>query len=384
MASARLHRDRLTLYSYSTLLAYVWALYGVGPALLLLRDEHGYSRTVSSLHSVALSAGIVTLGLVGERITNRLGRARAVEVGSVLVGIGVLLLVYGPTPPASIPGGFLIGFGGSMLTNPMNAFLTIHHREHGPAAIAESNAGAALAGLLVPLFMGGLVAIDVDWRFALITGVALFAIGRVFRGDGTQLDIDEPKHEHAHAKLPALYWWSWFAVALCIGAEFCFMLWSGDLLRDRANVSTAIAAAGLSAVAIGMMISRIASSQLLRHFSMQQLFVVATTLALLMWVPMWLSSNAVVMLACMFVIGLGIGAHFPIGMSRMLAAAPGMLEEAAARSSLAAGLAGGSMPFVLGILGDAFGIHAAFLVVPVLFGVALVVAMTHPVPKRLS
>lgn len=375
----RLKRDRLTIYCYITLLSYVWALYGVGPSLLLLRDEYGYSRTIAALHSVALSLGIIAIGLIGERITNALGRARSIEIGSLIAVVGMLLLIFGGIPPISIAGGFLIGFGGSMLTNPMNAFLTLYHRAHGPSAIAESNAGAALAGLLAPLFIGTLVAVELNWRIAVLTGVGIFVVGRLVRGDGTALNLEAPAHEHPHARLPRLYWWGWLSLALCIGAEFCFMLWAGDLLRDRAQVSTAVAAAALSAVAIGMMVSRAASSVLLRHFSMQRLFVVSIALALLMWVPMWVFANATVMLASMFVIGLGIGVHFPIGMSRMLAAAPGLLEEASARSSLAAGIAGGAMPFVLGMLGDAFGIHAAFGVVPVLFGLALAIALWRPV-----
>lgn len=375
----KLQRDRLTLYSYITLLAYVWALYSVGPALLLLRDEHDFTRTVAALHSVAMSLGIVGVGLIGERITAHFGRARSIELGSLGVAAGVLLLIFGPTPTLSIAGAFLIGFGGSTLTNPMNAFLTLHHRQHGPAAIAESNAGAAFAGLVAPLFIGAMVAIDVNWRVALLTGLALFAIGRMLRGDGSELNQAAPRHEHADAKLPSLYWWAWLALALCIGAEFCFMFWAGDLLRDRAGVSTAVAAAGLSAVAIGMTVGRVASSQLLRRFTMQHLFVGASVVALLMWFPMWLSQSSVVMLGSMLVIGLGIGVHFPIGMSRMLVAAPGMIEEAAARSSLAAGLAGGAMPFVLGMLGDAVGIHAAFSLVPVLFAGALAIAIWRPV-----
>ena len=375
----KLQRDRLTLYSYITLLSYVWALYGVGPALLLLREEHDYSRTVVSLHSVALSTGVLIIGLIGDRVTGYLGRARAIQIGSAVVGLGAVLVAYGPAPALSILGTFCIGFGGSMLTNPINAFLTLHHRQNGPAAISESNAGAAFAGLTVPLFMGALVAANIDWRLALVTAVVLFVIGRLFRGDGSQLNIAAPQHEHPDKRLPALYWWAWLAVAFTMGAEWCFMFWAGDLLRNQAHVSTAVAAAGLSAVAVGMTVSRIASSPLVRRLGLQKLFVGATVIALVMWFPMWLSNNAVVMLASMFVIGLGIGVHFPIGMSRMLAAAPGMIEEAAARSSLAAGIAGGSMPFILGVLGDAVGIHAAFIIVPALFGLALLAALFRPV-----
>lgn len=377
--ASRLRRDRLTVYCYITLLAYVWVLYGVGPALLLLRDEHDYSRTVVALHSVALASGVFLVGLIGERVTGRFGRARAVELGSLLCTIGLLLLIFGAIPAVSLAGTLLLGFGGATLTNPMNAFLTIHHREHGPAAVAEANAGAAFAALVSPLLMGAFVALGIDWRMVMLIAVGLLGVGRLLRGDGTVLDREAPVHEHAHTRLPSLYWWGWVALGLCIGAEFCFVFWAGDLLRDRANVSTAIATAGLSAVAIGMMISRITSARLLRRYSMQRLFIATILLAFAMWFPLWISRDVTVMLGSMFVIGLGIGSHFPIGMSRMMASAPGMLEEATARSSLAAGLAGGAMPFVLGILGDAFGIHAAFVLVPILFGSAVLIAAWKPV-----
>ena len=59
----------------------------------MLREELDYTRTVSSLHSVALSAGIITVGFVGARVTKAIGRARAIEIGSVGVALGVLLLI---------------------------------------------------------------------------------------------------------------------------------------------------------------------------------------------------------------------------------------------------------------------------------------------------
>jgi hypothetical protein len=86
-----------------------------------------------------------------------------------------------------------------------------------------------------------------------------------------------------------------------------------------------------------------------------------------------------VILSSMFVIGLGLGYHFPLTMNRLLVAAPGLADAAATRSSLASGLAIGASPFVLATLSDAIGLHSAFVMVPVLLTVALAVSVKHPV-----
>ena len=380
MSSQRFRRDRLTIYAYITVAAYVWAIYGLGPELLIMRDETGMSRTVSSLHSTGLALGILTAGFVGARVMTRLGRALTMQVGTTLACAGILGLAWFTTPVLTLPSTLILGLGGSVTINAQNAFFSIHHGSQAPAAIAESNAVAVLAGLASPLVLGAMVASNLSWRLAMCVPVALFILARVMRGNAEDLDVQSGSVHADDARLPRLYWWAWAAMALCVAIEFSFVLWSGDVLRDQAKVSTATAAAALSAVAIGMALARFTIAALIRRYDIERLFLASLALPIAAWVPMWMSTSAVVILSSMFVIGLGLGYHFPLTMSRMLAAAPGMADAAATRSSLASGLAIGASPFVLAALSDAIGLHSAFVMVPVLLATTLVLSVRHPVP----
>ena len=373
------HRDRPTLYSYSTVAGHVWTMYAMGPVLLLLRDERGLSRGMSSLHSTAFAIGVILIGIIGARTQDALGRSRSITTGSVFVGLGGLGLVLLQPPALTLLCAFAMGIGGSTILNAVNAFLALHHHESSAAALSESQGIGIAAGLLSPMALGAAVDAGVNWRWVMVVAPLLFLGGRLLRGDHTAIDQDAPHHPDAPSRLPRLYWWAWTVFAFCIATEFAFMLWAGDILREQAHASTGLAAGALSAVAIGMAVARFTTSALLTRFSSEGLFRFALLLPILAWVPMWLSTTSFVMLGSMIIIGFGIGLHFPLGVSRMLAAAPGLTDTASARSSLAAGIAAAVSPVLLGALGDAVGVHMAFVLVPLYLAIALAATVTHPI-----
>lgn len=372
-------RDRLTVYAYCNVSAYVWAMYGMGPALLIMRDETGMSRTLSSLHSTALAFGVILAGLVGARLITGLGRGGSMDAGAALTALAVLGFAFGPVPVLTMASAFVMGFAGSITINAQNAFFSVHHGRYASTAIGESNGYAVAAGLASPLALGALVGIDANWRIAMLVPVFLLALSRLIRGDGAPLEARAEAHDSHIDRLTSLYWWSWLSMLLCVATEFAFVLWAGDVLRDQAGASTAVAAAALSAVAVGMMLARFTMSAVTRRISLDRLFLVSLLVPAIAWLPMWLSTSAPMILACMFVIGFGLGYHFPVGMSRMLIAAPGLADEAANRSSLASGIAISGSPFLLAVLSDAVGLHTAFIMVPVLLAAAVVTVVTHPV-----
>jgi MFS family permease len=93
-------------------------------------------------------------------------------------------------------------------------------------------------------------------------------------------------------------------------------------------------------------------------------------IALIGWTGTWLAVSGWAALLGLFVTGLGLAAHYPIGATIVFAAAPGQEDQAAGLLSIGAGVAVGVGPFALGALADAFSIHLAFLVIPVLLVIA--------------
>ena len=379
MNTQHIRRDRLTYFSYLSTAAYVWGLYGMGPALLLLRDETGMTRTVSSFHSSAIAVGVFLVGIIGAAVTERLGRARTVAIGAACAATGISFVAFGGAPARSIAGAFVLGLGGSLLLNGIASFLTEHHGSLAAHALGEQNGIGVTAGLLAPMALGALVSAGINWRFALMMSPLLFLAAQFLRGPSGTLNTGMHQHENTSTRLPSAYWWTWVILTLCIGVEFSFVMWAGDVLRDQSDASVSLAAASLTAVAGGMAGGRFLIGALLRRMSLERLFRIALVLPLVMWVPMWMSHNSTVILLAMVTIGFGLGFQYPLCFSRMVAAADGLTDRAAARSSLASGLAIGLAPLGLGALADAVGLHTAFIAVPAMLGAALVLTLLRPI-----
>ena len=89
----------------------------------------------------------------------------------------------------------------------------------------------------------------------------------------------------------------------------------------------------------------------------------------------WFSHNMLLSLFALFAMGLGVSMQFALVSIRLIALSDGRPDLAMGRSSLAAGLAIALAPFILGLLGDNFGISRAYVMVPILivFAVASIV-----------
>ena len=372
-------RDRPTWFTHTAFFAFGWTFYALGPAFAFLRDEQQTTRLVSSFHSVALAVGTLLSGLFGAAITRRIGRGRTLKSGMLLVSAGVIWLCIGPSVWWTIPSVVLIGFGGSSLINNGVAFLQAHHHEAPAAAISESTGVSGIANLVAPLGIGAAVAIGFGWRFATLLAVPMFIGALLLRFDGSILNRAQGTHKTI-GRLSAQYWKAWLVLVSCFGAEYTLALWSVDLLKTRAGLSAAAAAAGLAAFTAGITLSRLLGSRLLQGADSERVLRGALLLPAIAWCGLWFSQTWVVMLPSLVAIGAGVGLHFPLSMARLMRASEGKPDQATARSALAASLAAAAAPTGLGALGDMYGIHTAFILVEVFLLLALVMASIWRVP----
>ncbi len=359
-------RDRLTWLVYLQLGVYGYILYGIGPSIQLLRDDQGISKTLSGLHGTALAAGAVAVGVIGPRVVQRIGRGPALWGGLVGACAGIVLFCISTALPITLLGAFVATFGGSFVVSVSSTVLADHHAPAGSGAVSEGHAGAAVVGMCAPLVIGGAVAIGAGWRAGLLVALLLMlvlvvALGRVRIPDHRLADGRDPAPS---GSLPARYWWAWTALAFCVAVEFSMTIWTSDVLRDRVGLSEGAAAAGVTAVVAGMAVGRIAGGRLSLRHELDWLFFRALLVTGAGFAVFWISTAALPAMIGLAICGLGISLHFPVGLMRAINASSGRTDLAAARSSLAVGVAVGVGPFVLGALADTAGTHTAFLVVP--------------------
>lgn len=372
----------MTRLIYMQLGVYGYVLFAFGPAVQLLREETGVSKTVSGLHGTAMALGAVTTGLFGARLVARIGRPASLWLGVSGACAAAVVLTLSRAVPVTLAAAYLAILSGSFIVSAVTTVLADHHGAAGPAAVSEAHAVAATVGLLAPLSLGAAEAAGIGWRVGLVLCVpAILLVAVSFRGVRPEDHRRRPGHDHrgAAGRLPRRYWWAWAVIATCVSVEFSFTLWSSALLRERVGLSEGAAAAGVSAVVADMAIGRFAAGRLARAVALDRLLHASIAMSLTGWVGFWLATSASLAFAGLVLAGMGIAFHFPLGAVRAVAASGGRPDRASLRVSLGVGAAIGTGPFALGALADAVGTHAAFLVVPGFLAVAaLAVWMSRP------
>jgi predicted MFS family arabinose efflux permease len=380
----RLERDRRTWLTYGQLGVYGWFLYGFGPALTLLRDEQGFTRTVAGLHGTALAVGALLSALTVAALVSRFGRVTMIWAGLVIVCLGILLFTSLTALPATLGGAFLCSFGGSYVVTCTATVLAALHGPSGPAAITEANAVAAGVGAVSPLAVGLAFALG-SWRPALLVLLPVVGVlALLSRSVPLPADRGPRRGDGAGTRLSRHFWVTWLVVTAGIGVEFCLTLWAADMLAQRTTLTAAGASAAVTALVAGMCVGRVVGGRLALRLPVDRLLYGALVVNAVGFALFWLSTDAALAVLGLLGCGLGVALYFPLGLSRAIAASDGQPDRASARVGIGAAVASGAGPFLLGALADATTIHTAMLVVPGLLVVAAVGIRLAPARTAVS
>jgi MFS family permease len=381
-------RDRTTWLAYVHIGLFGYFLYAFGPSIALLRDDQGYTRTVASLHGTAMAVASVVVGFLGVHVVRRVGRGPFLRLGSALMGLGILIYTGFSPLWLTLLGALVASAGGTAIMVGVNAFLPDHHGPAAARAMSEAHGLGATMGLLGPLAVGLGVAVGWGWRAGLlVTVVGLIAL-EIVRGNHLE-EFDgphgHPDDEPGHAPrgpLPRRFWVALAVFGMSAGTEFCLTLWGSDLLRDRAGLGEAAAAAALVTIVGGIAVGRVAGAPLVSRFDPDAVLMATMALCGAGFAIAWLSAAPVPMLVGFAVTGVGLGLQAPLAIGRAVIAADGQADRGAGLTSVAAGIASGIAPFALAAVADQLGVHTAFLIVPVLLIVGILLVRAAPIPTR--
>jgi predicted MFS family arabinose efflux permease len=379
-------RDRTTWLAYVHIGLFGYFLYAFGPSIALLRDDQGYSRTVASLHGSSMALGAVVMGLLAVHVVRRVGRGPFLRMGSALLALGILVYTGFPALGLTLLGAFVASAGGTAIMVGVNAFLPDHHGPAGPRAMSEAHGLGATMGLLGPLAVGFGVAIGWGWRAGLLVTVVGLVVLEIVRGnhleefDGPHGHPDDQPGHAPRGPLPRRFWVALMVFGACAGTEFCLTLWGSDLLRDRAGLGEAAAAAALVTIVGGIAIGRVGGAPLVSRIDPDVVLAATMGLTIVGFAIAWLSSSAVPMLIGFLVTGIGLGLQSPLAIGRAVIAAAGQADRGAGLTSVAAGIASGLAPFALAAVADRVGVHMAFLIVPLLMVAGILLVRAAPVP----
>jgi predicted MFS family arabinose efflux permease len=344
-----------------------------------LRADQGTSLTIAGLHGTAMGIASIGAGWANPHIAHKFGRERASWIGLAIFSFGLLIFVLSPPVYLTLPATLLTGFGTSLVINTMLTKMSHHYGKSAEVAIPQAN-GIASVGFVVGTALIGTIAIVYPnlWRFGLLlalpVALILFVVGR-------DKDLEEHiPHEDGpqSGKLSPAFWISWVGFVACISAEFATSFWAAALLKERVGSTAAVSTVAIVALGAGMGIGRWYGGLVLKHLSLDNQLLSIIAIQFFGFLGFWLSHNMVLSLICLFVVGLGVSMQFALSCIRLIGLSQGRPDLAIGRASLAAGIAIAGAPFLLGLLGDVYGISRAYVMVFVLIIVAFAIIKLVP------
>jgi predicted MFS family arabinose efflux permease len=352
---------------------------GFGPAQSLLRADQGTSLTIAGLHGTAMGVASIAAGYANPHLAHRFGRAKSQWIGLGIFLVGLFLFVISPPVILTIPATLITGFGTSMVINTMLSSMSHHYGKAAEVAIPQANGVASIGFVTGTALIGTIASLYPSfWRLGLLlaipVAVILVLVGREKEAEEHVPDESGPQS----GKMSAKFWLAWLGFVACISSEFATSFWSAALLKDQVGSSAAISTVAIVALGTGMGVGRWYGGLVLKNFKLDNQLLGLVALQFIGFVAFWLSHSMIISLICLFVIGLGISMQFALSAIRLVSFSDNRPDLAIGKSSLAAGIAIAGAPFLLGFLGDNFGISRAYIMVPVLIAIAFIIIKLTP------
>ena len=357
---------------------------GFGPAQPLLRSDQNTSLAVGGLHGTALGVAAVLAGFASPRLVHAYGRVRTSWIGLTSFIIGVTMFVFSPPVPLTLSATLIAGFGCSVVINTMITRLSARHTSDSARAVSQGIGIGSFGYILGTLAVGTLAGTAFSWRLGLMIVVpftiALYILTKNI-GEGIHVP-DEGGRQRG--KLSFSFWVAWAGFVTSISSEFATTFWAAALLRDRVGSSAAISTVCVVSLGLGLALGRVFGSRVLAPIALDNQLKLVILLQSIGFMTFWFSHNLSSSLVALFAIGLGLAMQFGLISFRMIVFSEGRPDLAIGTSSLGAGLAIGGAPFLLGLLGDHFGISRAYLMVPVLIVLTVLTVYLVPTYKKVS
>ena len=363
-------RDRLTWVAYVMLAWFAYLQAAPGLVLVHLREELDLSYTTGGLHVAAFAVGSTVSGLLAARLEPTLGRRALLWTAAAVMAGAVVGLAAGRVAGVTIASVFVMGVGGGLVLVTIQALLADHHGESRTVALAEANVAASVAYVLL---IGGLslsAALQLDWRVALLASVA---VPLLVWGRGRHLRIEAPPTpQHAQGRLPGVFWVAAAMLFCTTAAEWCATAWAATFVAESTRVSTDTAITLMAAYFGGVLAGRVVASRLARRYSPGRLLACALAVAAVGFAILWPATAPAQALVGLALLGVGLGNLFPMGVSLVVALAPGRTALASGRAVATTSLAVVLAPVTVGSLADATSLQAALGVIPVMLALAAV------------
>jgi MFS transporter, FHS family, glucose/mannose:H+ symporter len=342
-------------------------LTSLGAVLPSVIERFAMGRASAGSLFTLLSGGILVGSLVFGPVVDRHGYKGLLLAGIALVLLGLQGIAFAPSVALLAAAVLLIGLGGGVINGGTNAL------------VADISAGGRSAGLSLLGVFFGIGAFGMPFVLGLL--LERFGYAGVIAGIGAVVAI--PLAFHAAIRFPApkqpqgvplrrLAAMAGDPVLVLLGLILFFQSgmeitvggWTTTYFHDELAVASDRALYFLSLYWLGMTGARLVLGWLLRRVAPAPVLLGSMGLALAGVLTLIGSTTPAIAGAGVFLTGAGFAAVFPVILGYVGDRYADLSGSAFSFVLVMALLGGSTLPYVTGVLGEAYGLRPSFLIVP--------------------
>jgi fucose permease len=360
---------------------------------------------LSAMFSLSLSQGsgieavrafFIVITLTGSTfIAAVLGKMRSLAAGALLMGSGLLFYALAPGYGLILVAAAFVGAGGGLIEALVNPLVQELHPSDSGRHLNTVNAFFSVGVFATVLLAGELLTRGVSWRPLLaVTGLLAIVTGLMFLLLGKKGGVEERKsmsqvlsHKKeilTHRRFPV------FAAMMFLagGTEGAFTFWSATYIQLHFGALARMGGVGTACFAGGMLIGRFAGGHLVPQRRIRLLIAVSAGIGFFSALAVPFLSGIAMFFTVVFAAGLSVACFWPSIQSYGAERIPSDPTALFVLLSFA-GIPGfGAVPWIMGMIGDRFGLRTGFFILPVLFIMLLILLAVEsrmlPAGKRRS
>ncbi len=389
----KLNLTRYDFCSYSAFAAYALCSLSIPIVIVSMGNELNFPLDSGGmgaggiLHLVRSTAMVFTLLLCGIA-ARRFGKRRMMGISMIMMGAGIGLCAAAEVYWILIPFLLFAGLGEGLCEGIATPFVQDLHPESPERYVNIGHSFWSVGIGICVLGAGGLLTLGWSWRTVLLLcGAAAVLSGISFLWkENPEKRYPENAGSAGSAGNTALWqstvkilkhprFWTYCAgMFMGAGAEFCLTFWSAAYLQLNFLATAWVAGLGTAAIALGMFTGRnlfafIAKGDNLKKILLySSLGTIPLTLSLSLLKAEYFSSPGVlfsVLAGILFLCGIGIAPYWPTLQVLGVKNLSGLDSTLLYIYFSAVGVPGcGVFTYLIGVLGDRFGLTGAFYLIP--------------------
>ena len=340
----------------------------LGPILPPLIERFGVDTSEAGSLFFLMGIGILIGSVVFGPVVDRYGYKILLTVCTGLVLVGLEGIAFAPSFSYLFPAVFVLGLGGGVINGGANALVADISTELRGASLSILGVFFGVGAFGVSLALGFLLDLfSYTSLIAVVGGLVLIPLAFfvLIRFPAPKQEQGFPLKESAGLiKDPVLLLFGLF-LFLQSGTEITVGGWTTSFGAEELGLASGRAVFFVATFWLGMMVARIILGMVLRKAAAARVLQICLVVALVGALMMLLAQQLWPVGPGVFMVGAGLAAGFPVILGFVGDRYPRLSGTAFSLVLVIALLGGSIVPYVAGIIGDAFGLRASFGIVPI-------------------